>query len=111
MSGGANSFIKVLLAATVLIVGACSLPSSIEDPVSYKLNVDGQPYLLHQLTAGTWTVSAPGETRLVSSTSLNKAALLQAIEETSGCKVTDSDYSHQGAQLDAQVDCASHLKN
>ena len=111
MRGGANSFIKVLLAAALVMLSACSLPSPTGDPVVHKLSVAGQPYLLRQLTAGTWTASAPGEASLVSSTSLNRAALLQAIEKISGCKVTDSDYSHQGAQLDAQVDCASHLKN
>jgi hypothetical protein len=42
---------------------------------------------------------------------VGRAALLQAIEQRSGCKVTDSDYSRNGTQLDAQVDCASRLKN
>jgi len=37
--------------------------------------------------------------------------LLLAIEQHSGCKVTDVDYSRGGMQLDAQVDCASRLKN
>ncbi|OZA92818.1 MAG: hypothetical protein B7X59_15330 [Polaromonas sp. 39-63-203] len=33
------------------------------------------------------------------------------LTESTGCKVTDSDYSLQGRQLDAQVDCAGRLKN
>jgi hypothetical protein len=40
-----------------------------------------------------------------------RTALLTAIEQRSGCKVTDADYSRGGMQLDAQVDCASRLKN
>ena len=41
----------------------------------------------------------------------DQAALRVAIEKHTGCKVTNSNYTSQGLQLDAQVDCANHLKN
>ena len=75
--------------------------------------VDGQTYDIGQLTESTWTaISRAGSGTISAATgSAHKGAVLQAIERTSGCKVTDSDYSLQGRQLDAQVDCAGRLKN
>jgi hypothetical protein len=80
------------------------------DPPAQRVSIEGQTYLVSQLTAGTWTATSAGATQL-SSTPAGRAALLQAIEKTSGCKVTDADYSRSGMQFDAQVDCASQLKN
>jgi hypothetical protein len=82
------------------------------EPPPHPVSVDGQTYLISQLTAGTWTAIAPGSKGgSVISTPAGRAVLLQAIELRSGCKVTDADYSRNGVQLDAQVDCASSLKN
>jgi hypothetical protein len=81
------------------------------DPPTHRVSVEGRTYLISQLTAGTWTASAPNAAGAVARSPSGRAALLQAIEERSGCKVTDSDYSRNGTQLDAQVDCDSRLKN
>jgi hypothetical protein len=81
------------------------------DPPAHRVSVEGRTYLISQLTAGTWTATAPGAAREVAGSPSGRAALLQAIEQRSGCKVTDSDYSRNGTQLDAQVDCPSGLKN
>jgi hypothetical protein len=104
------------LAASVLL-SACTLPvvsspaASPADPQAQTVNVEGRSYLLSPLTAGTWTAATTVAGDPVINSASGKAALIQAIEKTSGCKVTDSDLSRQGLQLDAQVDCAAHLKN
>ncbi|OGB10254.1 MAG: hypothetical protein A3E79_14085 [Burkholderiales bacterium RIFCSPHIGHO2_12_FULL_61_11] len=103
--------VNALLAAAGVLLSACALPSVPGEPAAHKVNVDGAPYLLSQLTASTWTASTAGRARPLKTSFSHQAALLQAIEKTSGCKVTDSDYSRQGLQLDAQVDCGSKLKN
>jgi hypothetical protein len=70
-----------------------------------KVTIGGQSFLVNRLTAGTWTVTAAsGQSALPSGS--GKTALVEAVEKLSGCKVTDSDYSRNGTQLDAQVDCA-----
>ena len=80
------------------------------DPAAQRVTVEGRTYLVSALTAGTWIASSP-TAGPISTTPAGRAALLQAIEQHSGCKVTDMDYSRGGMQLDAQVDCASRLKN
>ena len=80
------------------------------DPLAQRVTVEGRAYLLSPLTAGTWTATAPTASP-ISTTPSVRTALLAAIEQRSGCKVTDADYSRGGMQLDAQVDCASRLKN
>ena len=73
--------------------------------------VDGQRYDIGRLTESTWTaISQPGASAPISS-SAHRLAVLQAIERASGCRVSDSGYSLAGRQLDAQLDCASRLKN
>lgn len=111
MKDRARSRLKALIALGSICLSACTLPSSPGDPVTHQVSVDGQPCQLSQLTAGTWTATASGMARPLVTSLSHKAALLQAIEKTSGCKVTDSNYSRQGRQLDAQVDCGSKLKN
>lgn len=100
---------KVLIALATLCLGACAWVAA---PAGYKVSVEGEPYVLSQLTAGTWTAIS---TAVVAPPSASRpslqAALVQAIEQASGCKVTGSDYSREGRQLDAQVDCGSRLKN
>jgi hypothetical protein len=73
--------------------------------------VDGQIYDIGRLTESTWTaISQPGASASTAAAA-HRIAVLEAIEQASGCKVTDSDYSLEGRQLNAQVDCASGLKN
>ncbi|WP_431096175.1 hypothetical protein [Polaromonas aquatica] len=102
-------------AHTVLVILAgiglagCAIRAG--DPPAHRVSVEGRTFLISQLTAGTWTATATGAAGDVTGSASRRTALLQAIEQRSGCKVTDSDYSREGKQLDAQVDCASRLKN
>ncbi|EJL87083.1 hypothetical protein PMI15_01229 [Polaromonas sp. CF318] len=97
----------VLLGAAAL-AGCAGLGTA--DPAAQRVTVEGRTYLVSALTAGTWTATSQAAGP-ISTTPAGRAALLQAIEQHSGCKVTDVDYSRGGMQLDAQVDCASRLKN
>ncbi|NML87299.1 MAG: hypothetical protein HHJ19_17085 [Polaromonas sp.] len=97
-----NASVVVFLAYTAL--SSCALISSTSDPAA-RVTVGGEPFLISQLTESTWTASAAGIARPLPYNSANKTALLLAIEKISGCKVTDSDYSRQGMQFDAQVEC------
>jgi hypothetical protein len=81
------------------------------DPLAQRVTVEGRTYLLSPLTAGTWTATSSPAASPLSTTPSVRTALLAAIEQRSGCKVTDADYSRGAMQLDAQVDCASRLKN
>ena len=105
LSTSAKAF-AVLCAAWV---AGCAAPGS-GDPPAQRVTVEGRTYLISQLTAGTWTAASPTPSEISSAPSV-RAALLQAIEKSSGCKVTDADYSRSGMQFDAQVDCANSLKN
>lgn len=104
---GANA---LTLACMTALMTACSGPT-LEKSSATNVQLAGDSYTISQLTAGTWTASAAGNAKVINGTSPGKAALLSAIEKASGCKVTDSDFSRQGMQLDAQVDCGSRLKN
>jgi len=98
---------SVVLSSAVL-AGCAGLKGT--DPAAQRVTVEGRTYLISALTAGTWTATSPGANP-ISTTASSRTALLQAIEQHSGCRVTDADYSRGGLQLDAQVDCASRLKN
>ena len=76
---------------------------------SQAINTGNRTYIISQLTAGTWTASTSGTAEVMSIQT--RTSLLAAIEKTSGCKVTDSDITRQGLQLDAQVDCGNRMKN
>ena len=117
---------RILMAAGSVLLAACVLPAasplstsaasasaaaSALDPLPHTVTVDGRSYLLSQLTASTWTVTAPGVSQPLTNSLDGTTALLRAIESASGCKVTDSDFSRQGMQLDAQVDCGGRFKN
>ena len=102
-----NASVVVLLACTAL--SSCALISSTSDPAA-RVTVGGEPFLIGQLTESTWTASAAGIARPLPNNLASKTALLLAIEKISGCKVTDSDYSRQGMQLDAQVDCRKQME-
>lgn len=97
--------------AILVAISLAGCATTAGDPPAHRISVEGRTYLISQLTAGTWTATAPGAAREVAGSPSGRTALLQAIEQRSGCKVTDSDYSRNGWQLDAQVDCASRLKN
>ena len=73
--------------------------------------VDGQLYDIGPLTESTWTAISQPQTGLRTAGAVHRIAVILAIERTSGCRVTDSDYSIEDRQLNAQVDCASRLKN
>jgi len=88
--------------------GCASMNSA--DPAAQRVNIEGRTYLISALTAGTWIAASPAATPIPSTPAV-RTALLAAIEQHSGCKVTDADFARGGMQLDAQVDCASRLKN
>ena len=100
------------MAVLILGISGCStlLPAP-EVPQSRLVNVNGETYSIRQMTEGTWTASATGSPGIFAETSARTAYLLQAVETVSGCRVTDSDYSRQGTQFDAQVICAGRLRN
>jgi hypothetical protein len=99
---------KCLIAASALCLSACALPSA-TSPAVQRVEIDGQTYQLGQLTNSTWIATASGIGRPMALRPSSRGALLDAIASASGCKVTDSDFSRQGLQLDAQVDCGSRL--
>ncbi len=98
-----------LIALGSLALGACAMNVPTRD-APRSVSLEGENYLISQLTASTWTATTATAKPLPAGAD-SRANLLGAIEKTSGCKVTDSDYSRQGLQLDAQVDCGNRLKN
>lgn len=106
-----KNHMKLLLVVASAGLSACSWLPLPAEPVAHKLDVNGQSYILKQITESTWTANSTGSLKTLAATSASTAALQQAVEKTSGCKVTDSDYSRQGRQFDAQVDCGSSLPN
>lgn len=91
-------------------LGACALLPVPGQPEAQKVMVDGETYLLTQITESTWTANSRASLKILPATEASTVALRQAVEKTSGCKVTDSDYSRQGRQFDAQVDCGGLRK-
>jgi len=100
-----KNFGKGLALATCAGLNACSMMTPGIAPEVHKISLNGESYSLTQLTASTWTAIASGASKSMNSSAGQTAGLRQAIEKTSGCKVTDSDYSQAGRQFDAQVDC------
>ena len=96
---------KNLLVTLCLGLSGCAVVPSPGDPAAHKVLVNGETYLLHQLTANTWTATSTSISKPLTNTASGTAALREAVETTSGCKVTDSDYSREGKQFDAQIDC------
>ena len=93
-------------------LSACALSGPGGDlPDRSAAMVDGQLYDIGRLTEGTWTAISQPRANTPTAGAAHRIAVLLAIERTSGCKVTDSDYSVAGRQLNAQVDCTSRLKN
>lgn len=105
-----NHGLKFLLALASASLGACALMPLPNEPVAQKVSVEGETHLLTQITDSTWTARSAVRKPLAS-TPASTAALRLAVEQASGCKVTDSDYSAQGRQFDAQVSCDSKRPN
>lgn len=103
--------VTLSMAALTFIMSGCSSLQDINEPLTYPVMVNGQKVMLKQITEGTWTAHSPAHLTAWPGTPENVAALRQAIETKSGCKVTDSDFTRQGKQFDAQVDCGSNLSN
>jgi hypothetical protein len=94
------------------LLTACAVPRPATELSSRRaVVVDGQLYDIGALTESTWTAIAPPGAISPTNGTTHRLAVLQAIERASGCKVTDSDYQMEGQQIDAQLDCASRLKN
>ena len=106
-----TSRLTLLLLAVSAGLGACSMTQMPGEPVAHEVSVNGETFILRQLTESTWTANSSGLLKTLAGTSSSTAALRDAVEKTSGCKVTDSDFSRQGKQFDAQVDCGSKLSN
>lgn len=106
-----TSRLTLLLLAACAGLGGCSMIQMPGEPVAHKVSVNGEAFILRQLTESTWTANSSGILKTLAGTSSSTAALREAVEKTSGCKVTDSDFSRQGKQFDAQVDCGSKLSN
>ncbi len=105
-----NHGLKFLLTLASASLGACALMPLPNEPVAQKVSVEGETHLLTQITDSTWTARSAVRKPLAS-TPASTAALRLAVEQASGCKVTDTDYSAQGRQFDAQVSCDSKRPN
>ena len=99
----------LMLAAAGVNLTACALPGTLGDPPAQRFSVGGESYLLKQITESTWTVTSAAHLKVLANTPAATANLRQAVENASGCKVTDSDFSAQGRQFDAQVECPGTL--
>ncbi len=107
-----GAWVVVLATLPVFLLGACAgkWPAASRTPVEHPVTIDGSAYVLSQITAGTWTVvpaAIAGSSQASTISAAHRASLVKAIEATSGCSVSSSNYSRQGAQLDAQVDCGT----
>lgn len=102
----------LLLAVAGASLTACaplSRPGNPAEAPAHRLSLGGESYLVRQITESTWTVTSTTRRAVLDSTAGASEALRQAVEIASGCKVTDSDYSSQGRQFDAQVECPGAL--
>ena len=100
-----------VIALSVCLAACTTTGPGGELPVRSAVVVDGQLYGIGRLTESTWTAIPQPGASTPSDGAAHRIAVTQAIERASGCKVTDSDYSLAGRQLNAQVDCANRLKN
>jgi hypothetical protein len=88
----------------LIAVAGCAPAAPSRGPSGRVMLIGGEGYIVEQLTAGTWSATAV-DNRQPAAQPATRSALLDAIEAASGCKVSDSDYSQGGQQLDAQVNC------
>lgn len=98
---------KLLALGAILFLTACAFGPAAREDGRQIARVGGSTYVIQQLTDSTWTLTASGTLKPLPTAATDRASLLEAIEQRSGCKVTDSDYARQGVQLDAQVRCNS----
>ena len=99
----------VLSASLVLM--ACAGQTVSQAPKGVTMRIGGDRYIIHQLTASTWTLTAATPGKPLNEPETELAALIRAVETQSGCKVSDSDFSRAGMQFDAQVACHGEIKN
>ena len=101
----------LLLAVVSFGMSGCAMLAGNAQPPARSVTLGGESYVIRQITESTWTASAAGSQKILAATPAATASLQKAVEMVSGCSVTDSDYSRQGAQFDAQVSCANGLEN
>ena len=101
----------LLLAMSSLGMSGCAMLAGNAGPPARSVTLGGESYAVRQITESTWTASAAESRKLLATTPAAMAAFREAVERVSGCSVTDSDYSRQGMQFDAQVSCAGGLGN
>ena len=99
-----------VLSASLLLM-ACAGQTASQAPKGVTMRIGGDRYIIHQLTAGTWTLTSTTPGKPLNEAESELAALVKAVETQSGCKVSDSDFSRAGMQFDAQVDCHGEIKN
>lgn len=100
-----------LLALATLGACGCTVVAETGGAPSQNVTLGGESFLVRKITESTWTASAAGSQKILAGTQASTASLQQAVERVSGCRVTDSDYSRQGMQFDAQVSCPGGLGN
>lgn len=103
--------VPLLLALASLGMSGCAVLSGNSEPPARSVTLGGESYIFRQITESTWTATAAGSRKIMAATPAATASLQQAVEMVSGCRVTDSDYSRQKTQFDAQVSCAGDLGN
>ena len=101
----------LVLALSGLALCACTANPVMQNSPQQQIQVAGNDYLVSQLTAGTWIAVARDAGKPVPRGLADRAVLVDAIAKTSGCKVTDVNYSRDGLQLDAQIDCGGRPRN
>jgi hypothetical protein len=97
--------------SSLICVSACAGKAVVTGPAERTLRIGGDAYVISQITASTWSATAARSASELTASSSGRLALLAEIERLSGCKVTNSDFSRQTGQLDAQVACAGQLNN
>ena len=114
-AGESQPFMKprglLLLTMASLGMSGCAMLAETAGPPARSVTLGGESYVVRQITESTWTASATGSQKILAGTPAATASLQKAVEMVSGCSVTDSDYSRQGKQFDAQVSCAGSLEN
>ena len=101
----------LLLAVVSFGMSGCAMLAGNAGSPARNVTLGGESYVVRQITESTWTASAAGNQKILTATPAAAASLQKAVEMVSGCSVTDSDYSRQGTQFDAQVSCAGSLAN
>ncbi len=104
--------LRCCLLALPCTLAACVSPPLPGEPAPHQVKVNGDVFIIRQLTESTWTATSSGLLlKPLDDSSASTIILRDAVENISGCKVTDSDFSHHGKQFDAQVECDSALSN